>query len=226
MLIDTSVTIAYKCTSCGSFEFFNTSLFILMYKKNCSLSCRCRMSSIKIKQEGERNYFIAIPCIGCGSEHTFLLTKRNILMCDPIVFDCPETGMHICFVGRDDVVRKKVDSLEEEFDELMDMYGYESYFRNTQVMFDMLNRVHDIALKGNLYCECGSVDIELILLSDCILLRCVKCGCDTKIPAARNNDLKGMAAQGHILITDRKFQREFDINETILSGHSAKKLGK
>lgn len=216
MLIDTSVTIAYKCTSCGSFEFFNISLFTLLHKNNYSLSCRCKKSWITIKQEGENNFLISIPCIGCGSEHTYLFTKKGILSGDPIAVNCPETGTQICFVGRDEAVRKKVDSLEEELDEMINMYGYESYFDNTQVMFDTLNCIHDIALKGNLQCECGNNEVELVLLSDCILLRCVKCGCSKKIPAATNKDLKDILMKNQILITE----------ENLLTRQSGDKFGK
>lgn len=226
MLIDTSVTIAYKCTSCGSFEFFNISLFTLLYKDDCGLSCRCKKSCVTIKREGESSFLISIPCIGCGNEHTYLLTKKSILLGEPVVFNCPETGMQICFAGRDEAVRKKVDSLEEEFDELIDMYGYESYFNNTQVMFDMLNRIHDIALKGNLYCECGSENIELVLLTDCILLRCGKCGCNKKIPAAKNNDLKDILTKCEIVITEDVFHYDIKNGENLLTRQSGDKFGK
>lgn len=226
MLIDTSVTIVYKCTSCGSFEFFTISLFTLLYKKNCSLSCRCKKSCITIKQEGENNFLISTPCIGCGNEHTYLFAKKSILLGETIVFNCPETGMQICFIGRDEAVRKKVDSLEEEFDELMDMYGYENYFHNTQVMFDTLNCIHDIALKGNLYCECGSENIDLVLLSDCILLRCGKCGVNNKIPAAKNKDLKELLTKRQLLITEDIFHYDVKNGESLLSRHSSGKFGK
>ena len=226
MLIDTSVTIAYKCTSCGSFEFFNISLFTLLYKKDWDLSCHCKKSCVIIKQEGENSFLISIPCIGCGNAHTYLLTKKSILLGEPIVFNCPETGMQICFIGRDEAVRKKVDSLEKEFDELMDTFGYENYFNNTQVMFDMLNRIHDIALNGNLYCECGSVNIELVLLSDCILLRCGKCGGNKKIPAAKNNDLKDILAKKQVLITENGFHYDMKNSKNLLSRHSGDKYGK
>ncbi|HEX2946841.1 MAG TPA: hypothetical protein VHT96_12885 [Clostridia bacterium] len=216
MLIDTSVTIAYKCNSCGSFEFFNISLFTLLHKKNYCLSCRCKKSRITIKQEGENNFLISIPCIGCGNDHTYLFTKKSILLGDPIAVNCPETGMEICFVGRDEAVRKKVDSLEEKLDEIINMYGYESYFDNTQVMFDTLNHIHDIALKGNLQCECGNNDVELVLLSDCILLRCVKCGSSKKIQASKNKDLKEILMKNQILITE----------ENLLTRQSGDKFGK
>lgn len=202
MLIDTSVTIAYKCASCGSFEFFNISLFTFLYKKESTFFCRCRKSSITIKQEGETGYLIKTPCIGCGSDHIYMLGKKDILVKKLNTFNCPETGVQLCFLGKDETVRKKVDSLEEEFDELMDMFGYESYFRNTQVMFDSLNRVHDIAEQGNLYCECGSVQIDLVLLSDRILLKCGKCNAGRIIYAATNEDLKELLMKRHILISE------------------------
>lgn len=222
MLIDTSITIAYKCTSCGSYEFFNISLFILMYKKDCDLACRCRRSCVSIKQEGENNFLINIPCIGCDNEHTYLITKRSMLLGKTIVLNCPETGMQICFIGKDEAVRKKVDSLEEEFDELMDTFGYESYFRNTQVMFDTLNHIHDIALRGNLNCECGVDDIDLVLLTDCILLRCGKCGGDKRIPAAKNEDLREVLRKSQLLIS----RDRFDYHADFLSSQSGDELGK
>lgn len=226
MLIDTRITIAYKCTSCGSFEFFNVSLFILPVKKHGIFSCRCRKSCIVLKQEGENNYLISIPCIGCGDEHTYLLTKRNIISGDQVVFSCPETGMQICFIGRDEAVRKKIDSLEEEFDELMDMYGYESYFTNTQVMFDMVNRIHDIALNGKLYCECGSTDIEMIMLSECIFLHCGKCGGNKQIPASKNKDLKDVLAAEQIILREDVFQHDVKDDGMLLSTYSGDKIGK
>ena len=42
-------------------------------------------------------------------------------------------------------------------------------------MLDSLNLIHDIAERGNLFCECGNDDIELLLLSDRIYLRCNLC---------------------------------------------------
>lgn len=201
MLIDTSVTIAYKCASCGSFEFFNISLFTFLYKKESTFCCRCRKSAITITQEGESGYLVKTPCIGCGSDHIYMLAKKDIMLKKLSIFNCPETGMQLCFFGRDEEVRKKVDSLEEEFDELIDMFGYESYFKNTQVMFDALNRIHDIAEQEDLCCECGSVQIEMVLLSDRILLKCMECNACEMIYAATNKDLKELLKMRHIIIS-------------------------
>lgn len=201
MLIDTSKTIAYKCSSCGSFEFFNISLFSLLHKKENNYYCRCRKSCITIKQEGEGGFLIKTPCMGCGNDHIYFIGKMDMVFKKIRVFNCHETGMQQCFLGKDALVRKKVDNLEKELDELIDMFGYDNYFNNTQVMLDSLNKIHDLAAQGGLFCECGSVNIELVLLSDRILLKCAKCSAGKLVKAATNEDLKDLIQKHGMLIT-------------------------
>jgi hypothetical protein len=200
MLIDTVITIAYKCPLCGSFKFFNISLFVLQQKKEFHLKCRCKKSNLVVMENGSKAFEIRTPCIGCGYEHIYNLDRKEFLNKEISVFHCPSTGMQQCFVGRDEAVRKKVDSVERELDELMDMFGYDNYFDNTQVMFDSLNRIHDIAEQGNLYCECGSSDVELILLPNKICLKCNKCSGSRIIQAASNEDLKDILIRQQILL--------------------------
>lgn len=200
MLIDTSVTFAYKCSSCGTFDFFNISVFNLLFKKECILNCRCNNSSIIITWENSRHFKVKAPCIGCGSDHAFVLGRKEILSGDIKVFYCPETGIKLCFIGNDEEVRRKIDNLEKELDDLINLFGYDNYFKNTQVMFDSLNKIHDIAEQGNLYCKCGNDDIELILLSNKIHLRCTKCSGKKVIFAASNKDLKYLLTKKQILL--------------------------
>ncbi len=206
MIIDTSKTIAYKCSSCGSFEFYNISLFSLLHKKEKNNYCKCRKSCITVKKEGESGFLMKTPCISCGNEHIFFISKKDMVFKELNVFNCPETGMQQCFLGKDALVRKKVDSLEEELDELIDMFGYDNYFKNTQVMLDSLNRIHDIAAQGSLFCECGSTEIELVLLSDRILLKCARCSAGKLVKAATNEDLKDLMQRHGVLVTSDDFE--------------------
>lgn len=203
MLIDASVTIAYKCSSCGSFEFFSVSFFKLLHSRNYDLSCRCGKSKLTITKEGTRHYRIRIPCIGCGCGHSYVLNRRELLYKEINEFYCPDTGIKQCFAGTDDRVRKNVDKLEKEFDSIIDMFGYDNYFKNTQVMFDSLNKVHDIAEKGNLYCECGSGKIEIVLFSDKIHLECKRCHGSKTIYAFSNENLKSILKSRKIKLIRR-----------------------
>lgn len=201
MLVDTSMTIAYKCPSCGSFVFFNISLFT-PFSNNGEhyFRCHCGNTGLTIGREGVRDIFIKTPCIGCGNEHIYTLKRKDIIKRGINVFHCPMVRMEQCFIGKDDLVRKMVDSLERELDALIDMFGYDNYFSNTQVMFDSLNKIHDIAEQGNLLCECGDNDIELVLLPDKIYLLCRKCSASKVIYAASNEDLKDILVKQQILL--------------------------
>lgn len=203
MVIETGLTIAYKCSSCGAFEFFDLSVFSLMGGKECRLLCRCGKSGITVYRRNRSGCRIKIPCMACGNDHVYSFRLSRLLIKNISSFTCPEKGIQQCFIGNDEIVRMKIDLLEKEFDELIDMFGYENYFKNTQVMFDSLNRVHDIAEQGNLCCECGSSDIELVLLSDRICLRCGKCGGSKIIHAATNRDLKKILEKRFILLATR-----------------------
>jgi len=204
MIIGTSKTIAYKCSSCGTFQFINISLFEMAYKKEICFNCRCNGSSLVIARENPMSYRIIIPCIGCGADHIYLLSRKKFISSEVNVLNCPKTGMQQCFIGNDRDVRQKIDNLEKEFDELIDMFGYDNYFINTQVMFDTVNIIHDIAEEGNLSCECGNNDIELLLLSDKIYLRCKRCLANKTIFASSNEHLKNNLQIKQIVLLNEK----------------------
>ena len=105
-------------------------------------------------------------------------------------FKCPKTDIELCFVGNDDMVRQSVDMYEIKMDLLMNDIGYEDYFFNNTVMLETIDKIHDIAEKAGLYCECGSKDIDLQMFSDRIELVCKKCFAHEMVMARTNKDLK------------------------------------
>lgn len=203
MLINTCLTMGYKCNFCGSFEFFNVSLFKLLGKRACTFTCRCNNSKIIVFNDNINEFKINIPCIGCDSNHIFTLSRNELLMKPVSALHCPHTGIELCFIGADEEVRKRIDSLEKKFDELIDLFGYDKYFLNTQVMLDALNKIHDIAESGNLYCECGSNEVELFLYEDKINLKCLRCFASTVVDASSNKDLKDILKRNHIMLTKK-----------------------
>lgn len=199
MLIDTSIAVAYKCPSCGGFKFLNTYFFEIQHEKYF-FRCDCGKSELTINGNNSRCFNVTAPCIGCGDGHTFALGRNRLLDGKTHVYRCPKTGIEYLFIGKDYAVRRQVDNLQDKLDRIIDLFGYESYFKNTQVMFDSLNKIHDLAEKGNLCCECGSGDIELNLFSDRIYLKCRKCSADIIIPAISNENLKDITEKQQILL--------------------------
>lgn len=190
MLIDMDVTVAYKCISCGTFDFFNINLFRLFPQNRVISKCRCEGSQIELFQSAKNQYAVSVPCIGCGLKHLYTFEREEFLNNDIKIYTCPSTGIKQCFIGKDDVVGKYVDNFERELDIILDGFGYDRYFVNTRVMIDTINKIHDIAENDRLNCECGSKDIRVTLLKKGIYLKCSRCSASKLISAATNNDLK------------------------------------
>lgn len=199
MLINTNMTIAYKCHFCGNVEFSQTSLFRLIQKKEIYFTCSCQKSTFSILGDMSTNFKVKVPCIGCGETHLFILNSKFLYTSKVKVLYCPNTGIELCLIGTDKDVRLQMDNVQKKFDEIFASLGYKNYFKNTQVMFSLLNIINDAAKEGNLYCECGCEDIDIILHSDKIYLKCQKCSAVKVIPAGANEDLKD--TYKNILIT-------------------------
>lgn len=203
MLLNTSKTFAYKCDSCGIFGFSSISIFDIYKCREYEIFCTCgnKVATIKSTKNVETNIYM--DCTDCGREHIYKFDIKSLTSNRAVECKCPRTGIYIGLIGEDAEVRQRIDKLEEELDDLMSMYGYDNYFKNTQVMLQTLNKIHDIAEEGRLLCECGSSDVELILLSDMIYLKCRKCPGLRKIYAASNSDLKSILKAQNILLSSK-----------------------
>ena len=204
MLIDMDVTIGYKCFSCGTFDFTNINLFKLFLQGTVATICKCKGATLELKEVFRNEYKLTVPCIGCGLEHSHIISREDFISKDIKIYKCPITGIKQCFMGRDSIVRAYIDSFEKELDVMIDGLGYDSYFVNTQVMLDTLNKIHDIAEQGNLHCECGCDDIIVSMLKKGINLKCPQCSGSKFIPAASNNDLKKTLQRASIVLFERK----------------------
>lgn len=204
MLIDMDVTIAYKCLSCGTFDFTNINLFKLFKHGSVTAKCRCEGAKLDILEVCKNEYKLTVPCIGCGSEHSHIISREELISNNIMIYTCPITGIKQCFVGRDAMVREYIDSFEKELDIMIDGLGYTSYFVNTQVMIDTLNKIHDIAEQSHLHCECGCDDIIVSMLRKGIYLKCSQCSGSKFIPAATNNDLKKTLQRVSIVLFKKK----------------------
>jgi hypothetical protein len=198
------VTIAYKCFACGTFDFTNINLFKLFLQDSILSKCRCGNARLKIIEICKNKYELTVPCIGCGSEHSHVISKEELINKEIVIFNCPITDIKQCFIGRDAVVREYIDNFEKELDDLIDDLGYDNYFENVQVMLDTLNKIHDIAEQGNLHCGCGCNDIMVSMLRRGIYLKCPRCSGSKFIPAATNYDLKKTLRKVSIVLFEKK----------------------
>ncbi len=199
MVVDTNITVAYKCSSCGSLKFLYTGLFKISAFTGKMPACECSNSYIEILGRMKKTLYVSMPCIACGTNHIYSLSLDDFLG-GHAELKCPLAKIFNCFVGKDAQVKARVDDMLCRYDDFLDKLGYERYYDNTQVMYDSINRIHDIALHGSLLCKCGSSDIRLTPGSDRINLQCRKCLNTKIISAASCSDVQNYLDNDYFLL--------------------------
>ncbi|MDI6601623.1 MAG: hypothetical protein QME46_07555 [Thermoanaerobacteraceae bacterium] len=201
MLINPDVTFAFRCFECGRLTFGSITPFRLMGEQSMMFPCECGKSLATITEAGKMLYNITVPCIACGGYHTFTIDKKMWLK--PLnILTCPKTNYKICFLGKEQDVLKSIEDYEAELNQALTDLNFDNYFKNNEVMFEAINRLHEIAEKGNLYCTCGNDNIDVLLKPEGIELLCRKCLARGFIYAESIKDLKSIAELNTIALND------------------------
>jgi hypothetical protein len=120
---------------------------------------------------------------------------------------CPHKILELGFIGDGEAVEQTIAAHRNEIDRLIQEMESDDFVQNPQVMFEVLNKVHDIAEKGRIYCHCGQNSIEADIHPDCIELKCTHCGGRQVIPATSEEDLERVNAAEMIEIRSGRKRR-------------------
>ncbi|MGE4282134.1 MAG: hypothetical protein AB7G87_00275 [Clostridia bacterium] len=202
MILEWGSTIAYKCPVCGSIEFHNISLFDFSGKKEHTIECNCKRSFVKISIKKDGLCTLSVPCIACNVIHTYTVKFKELWLKRIMHFKCAKNKLELCYFGNDSAVRQAVDSYEMRMDKLMEDIGYDDNFANSAVMLRTIDKIHDVAERQNLFCQCGSQDIDLQILYDRVELMCNKCFTYEIIRACTNQDLKLTLQRNSIILSE------------------------
>lgn len=102
---------------------------------------------------------------------------------------CRTENMELGYWGAREFIVAMVDECKREFYRSVEAFDAEGYVEDPQVMFEILNRIHDLAEQEGVYCACGSCAIEVQLLPDGVSLGCMRCGSVLVIPASSEGDV-------------------------------------
>jgi hypothetical protein len=75
-------------------------------------------------------------------------------------------------------------------------------------MYEVLNVIHDIAEKGELYCQCGTSQIGVDILPEELELTCSVCQGVLHIPARNEADLNTLRSAGRIIVPEKRRRRK------------------
>lgn len=212
MIIKAVSTLALYCARCGNIELHNVSRFALYNNSRHQLVCSCGQIQGSIAGAGRRQYLLDIPCVLCETNHLIFLDSRLFRQPTVSKIYCIEDNLELGFVGNPAAIaeiiarhKQQVARITSEMAEQPDSQGIE----NSQILLEILNRIHDIAEQGGIYCCCGSTDVEASVLVDAIALSCSQCDGRLLIPARDEQDLARVSAismieLAHLRRTSRK----------------------
>lgn len=188
MVINTVSTLALYCSRCGKIELHEISHFTLQRSNGRSFICSCGQIQATVNSATCYQYLFSIPCVICETTHLVKLDRQLLGQAGINKLYCPQENIELGFVGERKVVEQTITADLKEIDKLITDIENDDFVQNPQVMFEIINKVHDIAEKGGLYCHCGRSAIEAAILPDCVELTCAHCGGRTIIPAQTEQD--------------------------------------
>lgn len=205
----TQFTIAYRCAQCGKIEFRDISIFELSGKRSLKVQCEdCGHDSFIIYTKDYKSYRIQIDCVICKTPHIYYFSLGEISQEEPLIFECTEYELELCFLGEKRQVEQTVDKYEQSLEEFIDELGYDDYFVNSEIMMECVNILHDLAEQDHIHCECDKGEIGINLLSDRIELRCQDCHSVYIISAESRRDVEKLKDQQEIYMEKNDPQEE------------------
>lgn len=189
MLINTNSIMTMRCPVCGIIKYHDLSRFAISKGNPFYINCACGAAALMISTKDHLFYRLQVPCLVCETKHQIEFTGKFLWSGEVIRLSCSDTDLELGYIGPEPAVKQIVYSREQELDALTDDINSESYFHNSDIMYEVLSCLHEIAEQGNLYCQCGNLGIEVELFPDCLELHCKNCDSINIIYAETEDDL-------------------------------------
>ncbi len=176
MISDFSQSILYYCPNCSAVSERRITAFQFPKNKAVEISCTndmCSIPVITVKSIKDK-YKISIVCPICSETHSFTISSKTLWNKEFFILNCNNTGMGILFVG------KNSEKLSSEYQAQIDMVSglmAEEDFDEDELdlLFEIFERINELARKESISCSCGSSNIAIQLNADSISLTCKNC---------------------------------------------------
>lgn len=189
-LIPTTSTVAIRCSACGQLEFHTLSMFDFAGSNSHRFECLCGKSLLYLNTKDRKKFSLQVECVMCEAKHMLYVSRKKIWSEDVLTIYCEENGLEIGYIGPNDKVLACVENEDRSIADMAEELGYSDYFDNPDVMYDVLDRLYEIAENGNLKCTCGNHDIAIEIFPDYLELRCEYCRSHAVVMASTEGDLE------------------------------------
>lgn len=227
MIISTHTILAMRCPECGKLDYHKLSRFDFSGQKNVKIKCSCGFVKLFVSTKNRTKYWLQVPCVVCETKHLRNLSSRMLWSDEVNYLYCQETGLELGYIGPRDEVETLAIAHEENMEALANEFDREEeYFHNSDIMYEVLNCLHDIAEQGALYCQCGNQDVEVDIFPDRLELHCKDCDSVNIIYAETEEDLRVIKEVDTIELTQNGFECLDSLANTTKTGKKSRRKRK
>jgi hypothetical protein len=206
MIITTGNVIAIRCPDCGTLEFHLLHLFAFgRQKKQVKIDCSCGARLAAVGTKDFQTFWFQVNCLMCEVIHLTYLSRKRIFAKKVEVITCEDTGVEVGYIGPKETVKKHIQEQDRSLREMVDEMGFGEYFDRPEIMFQVLDCLHDIAESDQLYCECGNFQIDIDVFPERLELKCSHCGCYVDVYAESEQDIRFVRETKEIKLTKSGF---------------------
>jgi thiol-disulfide isomerase/thioredoxin len=205
LLVTTQRSLALRCPLCGRLEFNQLSLFDFSGRSQVRINCECGFKKMVLSTKNFKDYFLQVPCLICDQIHLLKFTHHELWEKPVVILRCAETAQELGYMGEAESLEKLVRRKQNDVESIVNNYGFDDYFTNPQVMFEVLNHLHQIAEEEHLFCMCGNNNIEIDVFPEKLELQCPHCQSIHIIYAETMEDLKIVKQVKVIAMTEKGF---------------------
>ncbi|MGI6142686.1 MAG: hypothetical protein ACOYEK_02280 [bacterium] len=189
MLIETAAAMVMRCAKCGKLTLISESLFNLRRGiKEVDCPCGGSLARLSLGKEGFLN--LEIMCFICEDWHFVTLPLASFLGREMEYFTCPESSLELGLTGSPGLLRERMAAGDLELMGLTGDLNLEEYFREPDIMFQVLNYLYELSRAGRVSCQCGHGRLEFKLYGERVDIHCKYCGSLLPVPAAAPEDLE------------------------------------
>lgn len=206
MLINTQTTLALRCPHCGKLDFYALSRFSCSGGSIAKVNCECGAGLLSVCQKGKGIFRLQVDCVMCETKHVLSYKSVELWNSEVLTIKCESTGVDIGFIGNKDAVLKSVKRVDRSLREIAEELGYDKYFVNADIMYQVLDLLRKMTDEGRMSCGCGSGHVELEVYPDRVELLCPQCDAVGIIFAETVKDLQWVHDMSQVHLEARAYR--------------------
>ena len=188
MVVRTVCSVAFYCQRCGQIHIQDVPCFSGQQK--FVLRCgNCSHEQALISFRPRKGLVIEIGCGVCGTGNAVTYPLRLLRKLQFEKIYCGQDQFELGYIGRWQAIAEFLDFNAAEY-EALHPGDEDNFMGRQQILLEAVNRVHDMAEKGEIACPCGSRDFMADVAEDSIVLACTHCGSYAVFPAGSAEELR------------------------------------